>query len=295
VEGRRGVEPHPELLLPPALPLAVHVRVHRVRLPARVPQELEVDLVVLRTLRRKLCAWRACVHTPSTDDMCSARERERRQRIYTKLGRVGGGGVVCSSTYIEGGDGAGGVPRDELELHVEAAVEVLGLGLEARAGGPVHGQRQELAVVEDLAAAVAPGDVHVLVEVAAGARGSPVLLLQQQQQHRHQNQRLHGSSLARSIDRSVHFRLEFVSQQDWLTAIDRQDDGACAMRRRRRRGDRAAVFIARAGRIYGWIGPERMIDRSMDHIVSQPRGGVSWLRHPSDDMMACAARPRRRR
>lgn len=49
-----GIEPEVELLL--SLPFPVHedVGVECVRLPADVPQELEVDLVVGRPLRRQL-------------------------------------------------------------------------------------------------------------------------------------------------------------------------------------------------------------------------------------------------
>jgi hypothetical protein len=72
-----------------------------------------------------------------------------------------------SCTYVETGDGAGGVAGDELHLHVEAAEHVLVLGLEPGAGGPVHGQRHEVAAVHDLCAPIAIRDVHVLVEVAA--------------------------------------------------------------------------------------------------------------------------------
>ena len=71
--------------------------------------------------------------------------------------------------YVVGRDGAGGVAGDELELHVDLAVEVLVLGLEPGAGDLIEPQREELAVVEDLAAPVAPRDVHVLVEVARRA------------------------------------------------------------------------------------------------------------------------------
>ena len=57
------------------------------------------------------------------------------------------------------------------------------LGLEAGAGDLVQPQRQELAVVEDLAAPVTPGDVELLVEARRrqGTRG------EQDRQHRNRH------------------------------------------------------------------------------------------------------------
>lgn len=46
VEVLRGIEPQIELLLPVALPLRVQVGVQNVRVAAKVPQELEVDLIM---------------------------------------------------------------------------------------------------------------------------------------------------------------------------------------------------------------------------------------------------------
>jgi hypothetical protein len=61
VEGTRGVEPQRELLLPLPSPVAEDVGVQQVRLPARVPQELEVYLVVPRAARADLrCGMLAC-------------------------------------------------------------------------------------------------------------------------------------------------------------------------------------------------------------------------------------------
>lgn len=68
-------------------------------------------------------------------------------------------------TYVEGGDGAGGVAGDELDLHVESAVEVLVLGFEAGARGLVQGESYELAVVQNLDSAISERDVKILVEV----------------------------------------------------------------------------------------------------------------------------------
>lgn len=51
-----GVEPEVDPLLPVPLPAGEDVRLHDVGLPAPVPQKLEVDLVVLRVLRRELRA-----------------------------------------------------------------------------------------------------------------------------------------------------------------------------------------------------------------------------------------------
>ena len=85
--------------------------------------------------------------------------------------------------YVVGRDGAGGVAGDELELHVDLAVEVLVLGLEPGAGDLIEPQREELAVVEDLAAPVTPGDVELLVEARRrqGTRG------EQDGQHRNRH------------------------------------------------------------------------------------------------------------
>ncbi|BAS99289.1 Os06g0696450, partial [Oryza sativa Japonica Group] len=102
VEGLGGVEPEAELLLALPLPLREHVGVQRVRLAGHVPQELEVDLIVGRTLRRQ----------------------------------------------VEGGDGAGGVAGDELDLHVDLAEEVLALGLEPRAGAPVKREVEPTATID---------------------------------------------------------------------------------------------------------------------------------------------------
>ncbi|MQM01647.1 hypothetical protein Taro_034404 [Colocasia esculenta] len=79
--------------------------------------------------------------------------------------------VVETQTHIVGGDGAGGVAGDELYLHVDLAEEVLVLGLEPGAGGLVEGQGEQLAVVEDLASAIAPGNVEVPVEVGGHNKG----------------------------------------------------------------------------------------------------------------------------
>ncbi|CAA6662325.1 unnamed protein product [Spirodela intermedia] len=68
--------------------------------------------------------------------------------------------------HVEGGDGAGGVAGDELELDVDLGEEKLLLGLEAGAGGAVQGQGEEAALVEDLGPVGTPGEVNVLVEVA---------------------------------------------------------------------------------------------------------------------------------
>ncbi|EEE66283.1 hypothetical protein OsJ_22490 [Oryza sativa Japonica Group] len=125
VEGLGGVEPEAELLLALPLPLREHVGVQRVRLAGHVPQELEVDLIVGRTLRRQ----------------------------------------------VEGGDGAGGVAGDELDLHVDLAEEVLALGLEPRAGAPVKREVEPTATIDDLAAALPPRHLRVLEEVASMRNG----------------------------------------------------------------------------------------------------------------------------
>lgn len=70
-------------------------------------------------------------------------------------------------TYVKGGHRSGGVAGDELELHIELAVEVLIPGLESRARILVEGEHEELPVVEDLGAAITPSDVYVLIEVTS--------------------------------------------------------------------------------------------------------------------------------
>jgi hypothetical protein len=79
----------------------------------------------------------------------------------------------CQQAYVVGCDGAGGVAGDKLELHVDLAEEVLVLGLKPGAGDLVQPQRQELPIIQDLAAAVTPGDVELLVEARRrnGTRG----------------------------------------------------------------------------------------------------------------------------
>ena len=47
-------------------------------------------------------------------------------------------------TYVEAGDGAGGVSADELHLDAELAVEVLLLGVEPGAGAPVEVEHGDL-------------------------------------------------------------------------------------------------------------------------------------------------------
>lgn len=69
--------------------------------------------------------------------------------------------------YEECGDGAGRVARDEFHKHVEPPKQVEILGLEAGAGILVQRQSEAAAAVDDLAAAVAPIDFDVSVEVCS--------------------------------------------------------------------------------------------------------------------------------
>lgn len=69
------IEPQPKLLLSIALPLSVHIRMHRVRLPTQIPQELEVYLVVIRPLRRQL-----------TDKKNEHKSQPQRVQVRGKLG-----------------------------------------------------------------------------------------------------------------------------------------------------------------------------------------------------------------
>jgi len=167
VEVGGGVEPEVELLLPAAVAVGVHVGVQRVGLPAHVPQELEVDLVVdiPWPLRDEL---HARTHTPSSSSetqvdrsshACIAESRRSRRLTTTR-----------SAAYVEGGDGAGGVVGDELDLRVGAREEVRVLGPEPGAGGVVERQRQHLAVGRDAPAAVAPRHLQAVVDSAGRRR-----------------------------------------------------------------------------------------------------------------------------
>ena len=54
VEILGGIKPELELHLPVPLPLGEHIGVQSVRVSAEIPEELEVDLVMSRSLRRQL-------------------------------------------------------------------------------------------------------------------------------------------------------------------------------------------------------------------------------------------------
>lgn len=51
------IEPEMKLLLPVALSLSVHIGMDRIWVPRQVAEELKVDLIVGRTLRRQLKAF----------------------------------------------------------------------------------------------------------------------------------------------------------------------------------------------------------------------------------------------
>ncbi|RRT45126.1 hypothetical protein B296_00035561 [Ensete ventricosum] len=154
VEVRGGIKPELELHLPVPLPLGEHVGVEGVGISADISEPF--------------------ARTTASSDTLSL------QKIHNKGRRE----CPMRRAYIVGSDGAGGVPGNELDLHVDLAEEVLVLGLESRARGPVEGEGEELAALEDLGAGFALGDGELLVEVAGGGdgqqRGS-----YQQKPHRH--------------------------------------------------------------------------------------------------------------
>jgi hypothetical protein len=97
VEVVGGVEPEAELLLPLPLPLREHVRVQRVGLARHVAEELEVDLVVGRALRRKLQGAKAA---NSSTDRGSIRNQQQFcagagtvQEIREQLGSAASSGL----------------------------------------------------------------------------------------------------------------------------------------------------------------------------------------------------------
>lgn len=66
-------------------------------------------------------------------------------------------------TYVVGCDGASGVSRDKLELHVDLAEQILVFGLKSRTGGFVERKGKKLAVVKNLSTSVPPCNLKVLV------------------------------------------------------------------------------------------------------------------------------------
>ena len=79
---------------------------------------------------------------------------------------------MLEKTYVVGSDSASRAAWDKLDLHVDFAEEVLVLGLEARARGPVKGEGKKFAIVEYLSPIIpTPSDVKVLVQVGRSKRG----------------------------------------------------------------------------------------------------------------------------
>ena len=68
-------------------------------------------------------------------------------------------------TYIVGCDSASRISRDQFELHINLAKEILILGLETRSRGLVKGKSEKLSIVEYLTTPIPPSDIKVLVEV----------------------------------------------------------------------------------------------------------------------------------
>ena len=69
-------------------------------------------------------------------------------------------------TYIVGSDSSSRVSRNKFELHINLPKQILILGLETRARCFVKGESEKLSIVEDVASAITPSDISVLVEVS---------------------------------------------------------------------------------------------------------------------------------
>jgi hypothetical protein len=122
VEVGGGVEPEGVPHLPPADAAAVHVGLDDVGLAGAVAQELEVQLV---PLRRRVKVRAHLEMTISEFRMVSFVVSLTKPSInQSELGRM------LVYTYVVGGDDAGGVVADELELHAEPPEQVLLLRLE---------------------------------------------------------------------------------------------------------------------------------------------------------------------
>ncbi len=67
-------------------------------------------------------------------------------------------------TYVVGSDGPSRIARDKLDLHVNLCVEILILGLEARATDLVERESKKVSVVKYLRITLSPCKVKVIVE-----------------------------------------------------------------------------------------------------------------------------------
>lgn len=144
------VEPEMELLLSVSLSLTEHIGMQCIWISAKIPKELKVNLIMCRSLRRKLHIIIQFSHQNQTQS-------------YTKTS------TLCqkNNTYIVSSDGSSRVPCNELELHVDLAKEVLMLRLETRTRNPVKRKGKKLAIVEDISSFITPGNVEVLVEATS--------------------------------------------------------------------------------------------------------------------------------
>lgn len=77
-----------------------------------------------------------------------------------------------TSTHVIGGDSASRVARNELDLHVDLAEQILILGVKARARGLVERKSEKVSIVEYLSAAISPRNVKVLVEITGGSNNN---------------------------------------------------------------------------------------------------------------------------
>lgn len=75
------------------------------------------------------------------------------------------GGLQGVNTYIVGGDGAGRIAGDYLDLHVNLGVQILMFGLESGTGGLVEGELEELAIFGYLCSVAAPCKIDVGREI----------------------------------------------------------------------------------------------------------------------------------
>jgi len=74
---------------------------------------------------------------------------------------------LINGTHVISGDCASGISRDKFDLHVNLPIEILVLGLKARARGTVKGQSKKLTIVQNLTSAISPSDINILVQVAS--------------------------------------------------------------------------------------------------------------------------------
>lgn len=148
-----GIKPQAELLLFLSFSLSVYISVKGVRIAAEVAQELEIYLVVVRSIRTQLQHMKLSSNRSVT-------------RIYL-CNRMLNYKSVETTTDIKSGDSSGGVSGDKLQLHVDLSEQELLLGLKSGAGRVIKRESEKIAVVEDFTAAIAPSNVEVLQIITA--------------------------------------------------------------------------------------------------------------------------------